>query len=156
MLRFTSFDIVFQEIPGEVTLAVNISNCPNRCRDCHSPHLWENIGHPLNTETVNELLEKYGDTITCFCFMGGDSDSQEINSIAHFIQNKWNHKLKVGWYSGKGKLAKEISLTNFNYIKLGPYISNLGGLESSQTNQRFYHIRDNRMIDTTFIFQKSS
>ena len=38
------FDVVFQEIPGEVTLALNLSGCPNRCAGCHSPHLWEEVG----------------------------------------------------------------------------------------------------------------
>ena len=44
MLRLASFDVVFQEIPGEVTLALNLSGCPNRCAGCHSPHLWEEVG----------------------------------------------------------------------------------------------------------------
>ena len=40
MLKYVNTDIVFQEIPDEVTLAVNISNCPCRCPGCHSQYLW--------------------------------------------------------------------------------------------------------------------
>ena len=31
VVRYYNFDIVFAEIPGETTLAINIANCPNRC-----------------------------------------------------------------------------------------------------------------------------
>ena len=31
MLRYINTDIVFQEFPDEVTLAINISGCPCRC-----------------------------------------------------------------------------------------------------------------------------
>ena len=44
MLKYVNTDIVFQEIPDEVTLAVNISNCPCRCPGCHSEYLWEDVG----------------------------------------------------------------------------------------------------------------
>ena len=50
MLRYVDYDIVFQEIPDEVTLAINLSNCPNRCKGCHSPHLLENVGESLTEE----------------------------------------------------------------------------------------------------------
>ena len=56
MLRLASFDVVFQEIPGEVTLALNLSGCPNRCAGCHSPHLWEEVGEPLDDNLLNSLL----------------------------------------------------------------------------------------------------
>ena len=46
MLKYANFDIVFQEVPEEVTLAINISNCPNQCPGCHSKYLWENKGKP--------------------------------------------------------------------------------------------------------------
>ena len=35
MVRFYNFDIVFAEIPDEVTLAINITGCPYRCPGCH-------------------------------------------------------------------------------------------------------------------------
>lgn len=31
MLKYAGYDIVFQEIPDEVTLALNLSGCPNGC-----------------------------------------------------------------------------------------------------------------------------
>ena len=77
MLRYTDYDIVFQEIPDEVTLAINISNCPNRCKGCHSAYLMEDVGDLLTEESLSALLQKYGSAATCVCFMGGDAEPME-------------------------------------------------------------------------------
>ncbi|MDH6356526.1 anaerobic ribonucleoside-triphosphate reductase activating protein [Parabacteroides sp. PF5-9] len=154
MLRFTSYDIVFQEIPNEVTLAINLSNCPNRCKGCHSAHLMRDTGEILNRDSLDELFGKYKNAITCICFMGGDAAPHEVESLSVYLRKQSEGKIKTGWYSGKKELPEGCSLNNFNYIKLGPYIERLGGLDSPHTNQRFYRIEENRMIDMTSCFQK--
>ena len=154
MLRYVSFDIVFQEIPGEVTLAINISNCLNRCKACHSPHLWENIGEELNESTLSALLATYGNAVTCVCFMGGDAAPHDVNFLAKYVHAVPDRKIKTGWYSGKPLLSKHCSLENFDFIKLGPYDETLGGLDSPNTNQRFYKINNCHLIDMTYLFQK--
>ena len=58
MLKFVDYDIVFQEIPDEVTLAINISNCPNRCVGCHSPFLWDDVWVELDRDSLKLLLDK--------------------------------------------------------------------------------------------------
>ena len=72
MLKYTNTGIVFQEIPDEVTLAINISNCPCHCPGCHSQYLWEDIGLPLDTTALDDFIDEYGRDITCIAFMGGD------------------------------------------------------------------------------------
>ena len=71
-LKYTDYDIVFQEIPNEVTLAINLSRCPNRCEGCHSAYLMNDVGEQLTLEVIDSLYEKYGSSITCIWFMGGD------------------------------------------------------------------------------------
>ena len=44
MLKYTSYTVVFQEVPDEVSLAFEVSGCPFKCEGCHSPHLWEDVG----------------------------------------------------------------------------------------------------------------
>ena len=151
MLKFHNYDIVFQEIPNEVTLALNISNCPNRCVGCHSPHLWEDTGEVLDENVLAVLLEKYGCAVTCVCFMGGDGSPEELLHLAKFTKK---HKKKTAWYSGNSELF-ENSLSCFDYIKLGNYIEELGGLKSSTTNQRFFLIENETMIDITYKFWKT-
>ena len=145
MLRYASYDIVFQEIPDEVMLAINISNCPNRCVGCHSPYLQEDTGEELTESVLSDLLAVYCDAVTCICFMGGDSTPDEVLHLARFARRF--HK-KIAWYSGKSELYAN-ALPCFDYIKLGEYIETLGGLNSPKTNQRFYRIEHTRMVDVT-------
>lgn len=60
MLKYAGYDIVFQEIPDEVTLALNLSGCPNGCPGCHSPHLQRDEGEALTPGALERLLERYG------------------------------------------------------------------------------------------------
>ena len=152
MLRYTDYDIVFQEVPDEITLAINISNCPNRCKGCHSPYLLKDIGEPLTEENLSALLKKYGKAITCVCFMGGDASPADIEQLAEYLHRQTVAPVKVGWYSGKSELSPAIDLDFFEYIKLGPYIEHLGGLKSPTTNQRFYRIENGVMKDITYRF----
>lgn len=152
MLRYHSYNIVFQEVPNEVTLAINLSNCPNGCKGCHSPYLQEDIGDELNEDIIGQLLDKYGNAITCICFMGGDADPAAVESLCGYIRQV--SKIKTAWYSGKAKLPDQISIVNLDYLKLGPFVENLGGLDSPTTNQRFYEHKDGRLIDNTPLFQK--
>jgi len=145
-LKFVSYDIVFQEVPGEVTLAVNISNCPNRCKGCHSPHLMEDTGEILDESVLEVLLEKYGNAVTCVCFMGGDAAPHEVERLSAFVRKITSNRIKTAWYSGREQLPEGCALQHFDYIKLGPYIEQLGGLNCETTNQRFYRKVNGRMI----------
>ncbi len=135
MLRFIDYNIVFQEIPDEMTLAINISGCPHRCHGCHSPHLWENIGEELTQETIAALLDRYY-AVSCVCFMGGDADLQTLQSLACYVRECGK---KAAWYSGFTEIPKGM-IDMFDYIKIGPYVEALGALRSPTTNQRLYRI----------------
>ena len=151
MVKYYNAMVVFEEIPDEITLAINITNCPCHCKGCHSQFLWEDKGTELTAKELNSLLEK-NSGITCVCFMGGDREPNLINGYAFYL--KRFKKLKVGWYSGRNELSKDISLKNFDFIKLGEYKEDLGGLNKETTNQRFYVIKDDEMEDNTFLFWK--
>ena len=154
MLKYVNSDVVFQEIPDEVTLAINISNCPCRCPGCHSHYLWEDIGLPLNTEAIDAFVEEYGDDITCLAFMGGDNDPMGVNILAQYIHEEYP-QFKVAWYSGKTIISAAVTRTDFDYIKIGPFIRHLGPLKNPTTNQRLYRQNDNgEFEDITFRFWK--
>jgi anaerobic ribonucleoside-triphosphate reductase activating protein len=150
MLRFHNYDIVFQEIPDEVTLAINITHCPNGCEGCHSPHLQQDVGEELTTLVIDALLAKYGDDITCFCFMGGDRDVIELERLATYVRQ--HSDLKIGWYSGRNEMPPHPEL--FDFVKLGPYMADKGSLKSRTTNQRLYRRNGNEWEDITARFWK--
>ena len=141
MLKYVNTGIVFQEIPDEVTLAINISNCPCHCPGCHSHYLWEDIGLPLNTEAIDDFIGTYGSDITCIAFMGGDGDPMGVNLLAQYIHEE-RPEFKVAWYSGRIRIPRGITKTDFDYIKIGPYIKHLGPLKEPTTNQRLYRQDD--------------
>lgn len=146
MLKYVNTDVVFQEIPNETTLAINISNCPCHCKGCHSSYLAGDIGTELTAHSLLELLKK-NKGITCVAMMGGDSEPQEVEYFSELVRNIAG--LRYAWYSGRQELPKNIDISKFNYIKLGPYIEELGGLKSPTTNQRLYEVKMCKELDET-------
>ena len=150
MLKYVDTLVSFQEIPDEISLCINLSNCPNNCPGCHSAYLKDDIGTPLTyTELMRILKDIRG--ITCVCFMGGDKEPWEIQRLAQFVKEKG---LKVAWYSGKQELHEDIRLANFDYVKLGPYVEELGPLTSPTTNQVMYKI--DHLADRPFVVDITS
>ena len=137
MLKYVNTGVVFQEVPDEVTLAVNLSNCPCRCPGCHSRYLWDDVGLPLDASAVDAFVEKYGKNITCIAFMGGDSEPREVNRLAQYVHEEYPG-MKVAWYSGRSLIPSSVCKADFDYIKVGPYIRHLGPLSKPTTNQRLY------------------
>lgn len=148
MLKFKEVKVVFREIPDEITLSINITNCPIHCKDCHSKHLWENIGSDLTITKLNHLVTE-NEGITCICFMGGDSNTNYLNNLAKYIKSNYN--IKVGWYSGQDSIDNMINLEYFDYIKIGHF--NGKPLNDKDTNQILYRIDklDNKweLVDIT-------
>ena len=152
MLKYVDTKVVFAEVPDEITLAINISNCPCQCKGCHSSYLAQDIGEPLDLQHLTNLIDS-NKGITCVCIMGGDANPSEVDDIAQDIK-EYYPELKVGWYSGRQELSKDIELSNFDYIKLGPYIEEFGPLNSKTTNQRFYKVNGKELVDITSRFWK--
>ncbi|MBO4691229.1 MAG: anaerobic ribonucleoside-triphosphate reductase activating protein [Bacteroidales bacterium] len=145
MIKCYNFDVVCQEIPDEVTLALNISGCPNHCKGCHSPWLWKDEGVLLDEKFLSILVERYKSDITCICFMGGDQEPATVNSLAAFIKNNFK-EIKTAWYSGLEEIHPSISLSNFDFIKIGPYIEEKGPLRSPNTNQKFFFVGKDKSL----------
>ena len=161
MLKHVNTLVSFSEVPDEISLCIEISNCPCHCKGCHSSYLAKDIGEELSAKKLEELLQA-NKGITCVAFMGGDADPIEIVGHAKYIKTFYP-KLKVAWYSGRQELPKHFNLEPFDFIKLGPYIEELGPLNSKTTNQRFYkvHIEPNgnnyweSLEDITYKFWKN-
>ena len=137
MLKYADTKIVFSEIPDEITLAINITNCPIHCPECHSKYLWKDFGTDLTSDELNKLV-KNNSGITCVGFMGGDNRESELYKLIYFL--KKNYPYKIAWYSGKDYLSESIDYSLFDYIKIGRYDPNYGPLNNPNTNQKLYQI----------------
>ena len=143
-MKYYNAMVVFEEIPNEITLAINITNCPCHCKGCHSKFLWEDAGTELTTEELDRLIE-VNDGITTVCFMGGDATPEIIDILAEYVHEV--KKLKVGWYSGRDTYYKDINFNWYDYIKLGHYDEELGGLNKETTNQKLFKLTHEKIDD---------
>jgi anaerobic ribonucleoside-triphosphate reductase activating protein len=142
-LKYLGYATVFQEVPNEISLAINISGCPHHCEGCHSKYLWEYKGNYISND-IDKLIDQYDNLISCVCFMGGD---QNINELAELLKQVKNRNLKTCIYSGRDdKEYFDNILPLIDYLKIGRYIEKLGGLNSKTTNQRMYDITNEKEI----------
>lgn len=151
MVKYTDTEVVFSEIPDEITLAINISNCPHHCPGCHSDYLQKNVGEELTFDALEKLIKK-NSGITCVAFMGDGNDFDNIFLLGVFVQNEG---LKAAIYTG----AKDVPLKfweEFDFIKVGPYIEKQGPLNLPTTNQRLYGKFEGKWLDITSKFWKKS
>ena len=132
-----------------MTLALNLSGCPCHCPGCHSQHLWEDIGEPLDEELLDAVVGQYNGLITCVCFMGGDQDPMYVQKMAEYVKSM---QIKTAWYSGRMNMPEDEHA--FDYVKLGGYVESLGGLKSPTTNQRLYKRVGEEWEDITSQFWK--
>lgn len=147
--------ITFAEIPDEICLSFNISNCQNNCVGCHSAELRKNIGDELTEELLSKEIDK-NDGITCVLFLGEGNDQESLLKLAKKTKEKG---LKVALYSGREyKEIERILYDNFDYIKVGPYIPECGPLNKRTTNQRLFKIeQDNKnLVDITYKFWREN
>ena len=149
MIKYIPEDtsVVFSEIPDEITLAINISNCTHHCPNCHSPYLRADVGEELTPDVVKELLEK-NKGVTCICLMGEGNDPDALTNLAASL---YSVPIKLAIYSGR-ETVEGWYYNAFDYIKIGPYIEELGPLNSRTTNQRLYKKFDDVWEDITYRF----
>lgn len=157
-MKYLYDKITFQEVPDEIALCVAITGCQQHCFGCHSRELWEDKGTPLTIEELQNLLNKHKG-ITCLCLFGGEAD---IDTLTELFQYAYK-KIKTAWYCGLDMVPKDkLGIIQYlDYLKLGHYDYELGGLDSSTTNQKFYKIEhqgDGSYYehDITFKFQKQN
>lgn len=129
--------VVFEEIPDEITLAFNISNCCNHCEGCHSPYLRKDIGEELTTQKLDEYIS-LNPGITCICFMGEGNDQKTLIDLASHIRTYYGYKYKIALYSGRDSILEDEFWDVFDYIKIGAYKKEYGPLNEKTTNQRLY------------------
>ncbi|MCK5402348.1 MAG: anaerobic ribonucleoside-triphosphate reductase activating protein [Flavobacteriaceae bacterium] len=146
-MYYYDFQVVLQEVPGEVSLCFSISGCPIQCKGCHSPYLWkENNGCLLTKDSFENLLEKYCNLATCILFMGGEwHEDKLINFLKLAKKLKYNTCL----YTGKDIVSNDI-LKELTWVKTGKWIQSLGGLNNDKTNQKFIEVKTSKILNHLF------
>lgn len=147
-LKYTEAKISFSEIPEQISLSINIANCPHKCEKCHSPHLQQNIGKILSNDEIDKLVKKYKH-ITTITLLGGSANIPQINQILNHIKSKHKNKL-TALYLGDNSIPQTLNTNLLNFIKIGEYIPKLGDLTSPTTNQKLLKInKNNQFVNIT-------
>lgn len=161
-LPVVNITVSLNEIPDHIAVAIEIGNCMQRCKGCHSP--WN--GRPLNyncwTEleyVVQEVKKHIERGANAIVLMGGTNNNihpyvliAAIRVLAYYAP--------VGLYSGledDAKYHKVLkSVPQLQWLKTGSYKSELGGLGSPTTNQKFweYNPTTTEWVDKTYLFQR--
>ena len=141
MLKYHTIDTSCRVIPSEVSLIFNITGCTIKCPGCFERTLWKDKGTPLTFNEVRAILNNYSCAVSCVCFMGGEHEPDEINTLARFVKHNYP-SLRTAWYSGLNKIPAEIEYCNFDYLKTGPYEASKGALGTPGTNQRVFMVAE--------------
>ena len=153
-LRFTREEIVWQEVPNEVSLAFLFSGCPLRCADCHSADSWKaGLGEVLRADDLRARLRRYAGLLTCVLFLGGEWQPENLLALLRVARDEFG--LKTCLYTGLERdEVPPMLLPELSFLKTGRWLPERGGLDSPTTNQRFVDLQTGMDLTSLFWRQK--
>src|SRR5574344_2148081 len=117
-LKYLSYSIGCQEVPNEVSLVINISGCPYKCKGCHSDYLWEYKGNYLSDD-IDNIINEYKSLFSCVCFMGGNQNPKEMIKLLSHVKSLG---YKTCLYSGCNNFNElKVFLLYLDWLKYGSY-----------------------------------
>lgn len=145
--------IVFREIPNEVSLSYLISGCSLRCPGCHSVDAWNgDHGEPLTLEIFRKELDRVQDWVTCVLFMGGEWEPESLLPMLKLARER---NFRTALYTGQEQVSARLR-SYLDYLKTGPYLQKRGGLDSSVTNQRLIDLKTGQILNHFFCQNKEA
>ncbi|AVJ54926.1 anaerobic ribonucleoside-triphosphate reductase activating protein [Idiomarina sp. OT37-5b] len=147
LFRYCSEEVVFQEVPGEVSLAYTMTGCPVGCKGCHSADTWAvGSGLELTLDYLAQQLNRYQGFITCLAFMGGEWRPEMLKACLKLARRRG---IKTCLYTGYDNVSIQLR-EHLDFLKTGPWVKELGGLDSPTTNQKFYDLRNQQVLNVAF------
>ncbi len=146
-MRIFEQQITLIEVPGEVSLTLGVSGCPNQCPGCSWAKL-DTEGSEMSLQQFEDVLNPLSGTVTVVTFLGGDWDT----SFGKFLTTAKGLGFKTCLYTGLEEFGGDLSL--LDYLKTGEYREELGGLDSEGTNQIFINVGTGESLN--HLFQRST
>lgn len=148
MLHFSTEQIVWQEVPGEVSLAYTITGCQLGCKGCHSSESWDaSQGTLLTDDYFEQRLNQYQGLISCVLFLGGE---WQPVTLQRKLQLARQRSLNTCLYTGLDDIDASLK-DELTYLKTGRWLPERGGLNNPNTNQRLVDLRTGQTLNHRFI-----
>jgi len=146
-MKLATYDVVLQEVPGEISLAFYIMGCPHACEGCHSELLWDKKGGQfLDEKLFLQIISRYDKLITCVLFMGGEWHEKDL---VKYLKLARHAGYATALYTGEEIVSQNIK-ESLDFLKTGKYIKDLGGLSSDKTNQQFISLATGEKLNHFF------
>ena len=156
MLYYTEVCLSPHEVPDHSSLCIYISGCVNGCIECHYPLLQQSNYGDLLFANYENIVALYSAYATCICFLGeGNNTCEEHEEFENMVAYARLQGLKTCLYCGRDTVI-ESWMEIFDYIKLGGFQKNRGGLDSPTTNQRMFEKAAHGYVDITYKFREIS
>ena len=160
MLRYLYSQVYTAEVPRELSLGIAVLGCNVHCPDCHSQHTWDinsqGQGIDLTTDELDKLIASQP-WVSCILFYGGEWDTPFLESLMKYIRKNYEYRLAL--YSGRNlDFFYQTSIPSLiDFLKIGPYRKDLGGLIYPSTNQRLYRLENGKVVeDMTPLFWRTN
>lgn len=138
--------VTLSEVPGKTSLVIEFGNCTQHCKGCHSKWLWDEDVE-VDWIPLSDILKSVSfhmtDDISCILLMGGTTNGiplEDLKTLVESLYREWSIPIAV--YSGSPEaflpLDYMLSWEGLDYLKTGDYRRELGGIECSKSNQKFY------------------
>ena len=156
-----STGVTMNEVPDHHAFYIEMGNCKQKCKGCHSPHLWNTVD---NTMSIEELELLASDAINkganAIVLMGGTTNGIPYPHLVRLI-DKLSQIAPVCLYSGSDDYEQDMLIaitTRLTWLKTGSYQETKGGLMSTETNQKFLRKENVNLgyaifIDETYKFK---
>ena len=160
VLKYLYSQVYTEEIPRELSLGIAMLGCDIHCPECHSPHTWDinckGYGIDLTTDELDKLIKKQP-WVSCILFFGGEWDTPSLESLLLYVRKNYEYRLAL--YSGRNLdfFSQTTVPASIDYLKVGPYVKERGGLIYPSTNQRLYRLEKGKIVeDMTSLFWRTN
>jgi anaerobic ribonucleoside-triphosphate reductase activating protein len=133
-------------VPDKISLYFEVTGCALRCKGCHTPELRDDIGITLTPDVLSKTLQRYKGSTEVIVFLGNGTNAQELTELLSTCRGEG---FLTCLYTGLPRVNDNL-MNYLDYIKTGPYVDKLGGLESKDTNQVFLSVSDDKVLNSKF------
>lgn len=144
-MKYYQYTIVFQEMPDDIALTFELTQCPVCCEGCHSPHLQEDVGEELTLEVFKQIVDRYVGMVSAVLFMGSAYNFDDQARLVQMLDYAKLLGLKTCIWTGENDVCSNLK-ERLDFLKTGRYIAEKGALGMPGTNQRYVNLLTNESV----------